>query len=113
MPQAVETTIVCRSPLMRTKALHHVDEDLRQYVVGGMRKRGMRILEGADPVSVNGNGSVRAWTCRLASGEVIDLETDFVFLGTGERPNSGEAKSVLGIRGRADGPSSREQADAN
>ena len=25
-----DTTIVSRSPLMRTKALHHVDEDLRQ-----------------------------------------------------------------------------------
>jgi dihydrolipoamide dehydrogenase len=92
-----QTTIVCRSPLMRTKALHHVDEDLRQYVVGGMRQRGMRILEGADPVSVNGNGSVQSVTVRLASGEVIDLDSDFVFLGTGERPNSGEAQSVLGI----------------
>lgn len=91
------TTIVSRSPLMRTKALHHVDEDLRQYVVGGMRKRGMQILEGAKPVSVNGDGSVRSVTVRLASGELVDLDTDFVFLGTGERPNSAEAKEALGI----------------
>ncbi len=91
------TTIVSRSPLMRTKALHHVDEDLRQYVVGGMRKRGMEILEGAHPISVNGGDSVQSVTVRVASGETVDIETDFVFLGTGELPNTVEAKEVLGI----------------
>jgi pyruvate/2-oxoglutarate dehydrogenase complex dihydrolipoamide dehydrogenase (E3) component len=91
------TTIVSRSPLMRTKALHHVDEDLRQYVVGGMRKRGMEILEGAQPVSVNGGDRVRSVTVALASGEVVDIETDFVFMGTGERPNVAQARQVLGI----------------
>jgi pyruvate/2-oxoglutarate dehydrogenase complex dihydrolipoamide dehydrogenase (E3) component len=92
-----ETTIVSRSPLMRTKSLHHVDEDLRQYVVGGMRKRGMEVLEGAHPVSVNGNGSVESVTVRLASGETVDIETDFVFMGCGELPNTAEAKEKLGI----------------
>ncbi|MFC4941911.1 FAD-dependent oxidoreductase [Pseudonocardia sp. GCM10023141] len=93
-----DTTIVSRSPLMRTKALHHVDEDLRQYVVGGMRKRGMTILEEAVPISVNGtNGTVSSVTVRLASGEQVDLETDFVFLGTGERPNFAQAQEALGI----------------
>ncbi|MGE3287756.1 MAG: FAD-dependent oxidoreductase [Pseudonocardia sp.] len=93
-----DTTIVSRSPLMRTKALHHVDEDLRQYVVGGMRKRGMEILEGAHPVSVNGDGSdaVVSVTVRLASGETVDLETDFVFLGTGERPQLQGTDETLG-----------------
>ncbi|WP_300007035.1 FAD-dependent oxidoreductase [Pseudonocardia sp.] len=92
-----DTTIVSRSQLMRTKALHHVDEDLRQYVVGGMRKRGMEILEGAHPVSVNGDERVRSVTVRLESGEEIDIETDFVFMGTGERPNTAHAQDVLGI----------------
>lgn len=92
-----DTTIVSRSKLMRTKALHHVDEDLRQYVVGGMRKRGMTILEGAHPISVNGDGSVRSVTVRLESGEEVELETDFVFMGTGERPNVAHAQEVLGI----------------
>lgn len=93
-----ETTIVSRSPLMRTKALHHVDEDLRTYVVDGMRKRGMTILEGAHPVSVNGtNGRASSVTVRLESGEEVELETDFVFLGTGERPNVGQAREALGI----------------
>ncbi len=98
-----ETTIVSRSPLMRTKALHHVDEDLRQYVVGGMRKRGMEILEGAHPVSVNGDDRVESVTVRLASGEEIDIPTDFVFMGTGERPNTIEVQEVLGIEVGATG----------
>jgi len=93
-----QTTIVSRSLLMRTKVLHHVDEDLRQYVVEGMRKRGMTILEGATPIRVNGSGgSVSGVTVRLASGEEVDLDTDFVFLATGERPNVDHAQEVLGI----------------
>ena len=93
-----ETTIVSRSQLMRTKSLHHVDEDLRQYVVGGMRKRGMTILEGAHPVSVNGgpDGRVTSVTVRLVTGEQVDLETDFVFLGTGERPQIAQSHEALG-----------------
>ena len=95
-----ETTIVSRSPLMRTRALHHVDEDLRRYVVEGMRKRGMTVLEGAHPVRVNGReGRVRSVTVRLASGEEVDLETDFVFVGTGERPTVAAGAEVLGHRG--------------
>jgi pyruvate/2-oxoglutarate dehydrogenase complex dihydrolipoamide dehydrogenase (E3) component len=93
-----ETTIVSRSQLMRTKSLDHVDEDLRHYVVEGMRKRGMTILEGAHPISVNGTeGRVRSVTVRLETGDVVDLETDFVFLGTGERPSVTEAQETLGI----------------
>lgn len=93
-----DTTIVSRSPLMRTKSLHHVDEGLRRYVVDGMRKRGMTILEEAVPVSVNGrDGTVRSVTVRLADGELAELETDFVFLGTGERPNVAQAQEALGI----------------
>jgi dihydrolipoamide dehydrogenase len=83
---------------MRTKALHHVDEDLRRYVVDGMRQRGMTILEEATPISVKGSdGSVRSVTVRLATGEEVELETDFVFLGTGERPTVEQAQETLGI----------------
>jgi dihydrolipoamide dehydrogenase len=103
-----DTTIVSRSPLMRTKSLHHVDEDLRQYVVGGMRKRGMEILEEARPISVNGDGSVESVTVRLASGEDVDLPTDFVFVAAGELPNTAHAREVLGIEV---GPTGRVVAD--
>lgn len=93
-----DTTIVTRSPLMRTSSLHHVDEDLRHYVVDGMRKRGMLILEGAVPVSVNGERCVQGVTVRLAGGEVVDIETDFVFIATGERPNARHPQQVLGVQ---------------
>ncbi len=93
-----DTTIVSRSQLMRTKALHHVDEDLRQYVVEGMRKRGMTIIDQAVPVSVNGvDGRVSSVTVRLSTGEETTLDTDFVFLGTGERPTVAQAREALGI----------------
>ena len=98
-----ETTMVSRSPVMRSRSLHHVDEDLRRYVVDGMRKRGMTILEGAEPVSVNGDGRVRGVTVRTAAGEVVELETDFVFLGLGERPATAELQRVLGIAVGDDG----------
>jgi 2-oxopropyl-CoM reductase (carboxylating) len=91
------TTIVTRSPLMRTPSLHHVDEDLRQFVVDGMRRRGMTILEGATPVEVVGNGRVAAVDVRLANGTVERLPTDFVFLGTGERACSEPFVASLGV----------------
>jgi len=98
-----ETTMVSRSPVMRSRSLHHVDEDLRHYVVDGMRKRGMTILEGAEPVSVNGDGRVRSVTVRTAAGETVELETDFVFLGLGERPDTAELQRLLGIAVGDDG----------
>jgi dihydrolipoamide dehydrogenase len=93
-----ETTIVSRSQLMRTKSLHHVDEDLRQYVVGGMRLRGMEILEGAHPVRVNGtDGRATSVTVRLADGTETDLPCDMVYMGTGERPSLAGADEILGV----------------
>jgi 2-oxopropyl-CoM reductase (carboxylating) len=92
-----QTTIVSRSPLMRTPSLHHVDEDLRHYVVDGMRKRGIETLEHAEPLAVEGDGKVERVVVRLADGSTRRLETDFVFIGTGERPCSDMAREVLGV----------------
>lgn len=92
-----QTTIVSRSPLMRTASLHHVDEDLRTYVVGNMRKRGMEILEGAEPIEVIGNGKVTGVRVRLADGSEKTIDTDFVFMGTGERPHTKPFVDALGI----------------
>jgi 2-oxopropyl-CoM reductase (carboxylating) len=91
------TTIVSRSPLMRTASLHHVDEDLRTYVVNGMRARGMTILEGAEPLEVVGDDSADGVTVRLADGRVERLEADFVFVGTGEKANSEPFVEALGV----------------
>jgi dihydrolipoamide dehydrogenase len=92
-----ETTIVSRSPVMRTASLHHVDEDLRNYVVDGMRTRGMTILEGAEPVEITGNGRVSGVVVRHADGSLETLPTDFVFMGTGERAKSQPYVDALGV----------------
>lgn len=92
------TTIVARKPLMRTASLHHVDEDLRSYVIDGMRKRGIQIVEGAEPVEIKGDGNVRAVVIRdMRSGAEQTLPCDFVFLATGERPRSDHFQKVLGV----------------
>ncbi len=92
-----QTTILTRSPLMTTKSLHHVDEDVRQYVVKGMRDRGMSILEGAHPIAVVGTERATAVTVRLADGSTVDLPCDMVFIGTGERADSDRYVEVLGV----------------
>jgi pyruvate/2-oxoglutarate dehydrogenase complex dihydrolipoamide dehydrogenase (E3) component len=91
------TTIVSRSPVMRTASLHHVDEDLRTYVVDGMRTRGMTLLEGAEPIEIVGNGRVTGVVVRTAGGTVETLPADFVFMGTGERAVSKPFVDALGV----------------
>jgi 2-oxopropyl-CoM reductase (carboxylating) len=92
-----QTTIVSRSPLMRTANLHHIDEDLRTYVVDGMRMRGVEILEGAETLEVVGNGKATGVRVREADGSERLIDTDFVFLGTGERPDTAQYVDTLGI----------------
>ncbi|MHB1820080.1 MAG: FAD-dependent oxidoreductase, partial [Streptosporangiaceae bacterium] len=84
-----QVTILTRSPLMRTASLHHIDEGMRDYVIAMMRDRGIEIIEGAEPIEVLGNGKVSGVTYRAADGQTRQIDTDFVFVGTGERPNLG------------------------
>ena len=82
---------------MRTKSLHHVDDGLREFVVNGMRTRGMTILEGAQPLEVLGDGRVTGVRVRTADGQERILEAGFVFVGTGERPQSEPFRRALGV----------------
>ena len=82
-----QTTILSRSALMETASLHHVDAGLREYVVAMMADRGIEIVEGAELLEVLGNGKVTGVRYRAPGGEVREIDTDFVFVGTGERPN--------------------------
>jgi len=82
-----KTTILTRSPLMETASLHHVDTGLREYVVSMMADRGIEILVGAEVLEVLGNGHVTGVRYRTPDGRVVDIDTDFVFVGTGERPD--------------------------
>src|SRR5258708_21272009 len=70
---------------MGDASLHHVDEDMRQYVVDGMRKRGMQIIEGVEPLAIRGDERGRA------------KEVVIRALGGGERPKSDHYREVLGV----------------
>lgn len=92
-----QTTILTRSPLMRASSLHHVDEDLRAYVVDGMRLRGIDVVEGCEPLEVLGGEAVTGVRARMADGSERVYETDFVFVGTGERPDTRAYVDALGL----------------
>ena len=104
-----QTTILTRSPLMETASLHHVDAGLREYVVAMMADRGIEIVEGAELLEVLGNGKVTGVRYRTPGGEVREIDTDFVFIGTGERPRpehvraarAGDRRARLRDRGHA------------
>jgi 2-oxopropyl-CoM reductase (carboxylating) len=97
-----QTTILTRSPLMETASLHHVDAGLREYVISMMADRGIEIVEGAEPLEVLGNGRVTGVRYRLPDGQVAETGTDFVFIGTGERPDLSRY-APLGLKTDPDG----------
>ena len=82
-----KTTILTRSPLMQTANLHHVDEGLREYVVAMMADRGIEVVVGAELVEVLGDGRVTGVRYDGPVGRDVDINADFVFIGTGERPD--------------------------
>ncbi len=82
-----KTTILTRSPLMETASLHHVNEGLRDYVVAMMADRGIEILAGTELTEVLGDGRVSGVRYRTPGGEIRQIDTDFLFVGTGERPD--------------------------
>lgn len=91
------TTILTRSPLLSTQSLHHVDADLRRYVVEGMRKRGVEIVEGTTLLEIKGGERVERVIASGPDGEMLEFECDFVFNGTGESPNSELPRQWLGV----------------
>jgi dihydrolipoamide dehydrogenase len=92
-----KTTILTRSPLMETASLHHVDSGLREYVVAMMVDRGIEIVTGAELLEVTGDTHVTGVRYREPGGGEVTIDTDFVFVGTGERPDLG-IYSTLGLK---------------
>jgi len=95
------TTYLSRSPILGTKGLQHVDDDIREFVVRMLKHRGSTIHEGAEPLAILSEGSlgedkVTGVKFRDAQGNEHVVDTDFVFLGTGERALSHQF-DVLGL----------------
>lgn len=105
----IQTTVLTRSPLLRTNSLHHVDEDIRRYLVDGMRKRGMEIIEGALTLEIKGGDRAERVIALGPDGESLEFECDFVFNGTGERANSAMVKQWLDV---ATGPQEQVVVDS-
>lgn len=88
------TIMVVRETLLRIVP----DLETRKYVVDRMQDLGMEIWEGAqiERIEGDGHGRVRAAVVRTRDG-VETINTDFVFHGLGEIPNSEMAHEVLGV----------------
>lgn len=63
----------------------------------------MTIVEGCEILEVLGTERVTGVRARLADGSVTVFETDFVFIGTGERPETRAFVDTLGIEVDAKG----------
>lgn len=88
------TIIAVRSTLLKNLP----DGETRDYVITMMREQGMEIWEGsvATEIESDGAGNVAAVVIDTPDGPKR-VETDFVFHGLGEIPNSEMAASVLGV----------------
>jgi pyruvate/2-oxoglutarate dehydrogenase complex dihydrolipoamide dehydrogenase (E3) component len=91
------TTIVSRSDLLGGSGIHHFDEEIRDYVVAGMRSRGVETVENATLERIEGDGRVERVVVTTPDGASLTLETDFVFNATGEKPNSDGPRQWLGL----------------
>ncbi len=85
--------------LVRSRLLKLIpDGDTRTYVIDRMRDQGMEILEGSELVRVEGDANDRvAKVVATTPDGPLEIETDFVFLGLGETPNSEMAVEALGV----------------
>lgn len=89
------TIMAVRSQLLKNLP----DGESRDYTITMMREQGMEIWEGsvATGLEADATGRVRAITVRTPDGP-RRIETDFVFHGLGEIPNSEMAADVLGVK---------------
>ncbi|MCY4363534.1 MAG: FAD-dependent oxidoreductase [Gammaproteobacteria bacterium] len=89
------TILVVRSTLLKLVP----DSEIRGYLIDRMKEQGMEILEYSNLVRIehNGNGHVQAAIIQTPDGE-RRVETDFIFTGIGDTPNSAEVAQVLGLK---------------
>ena len=91
------TVIVSRSALLTSGGPARMDADLRQFVVDGMRTRGIDVLEHSVATRIVGDGRVQGVEVLTPSGTQF-LEADFVLLGTGEEAVTDSFADALPLR---------------
>ncbi|MFZ4704129.1 MAG: FAD-dependent oxidoreductase, partial [Candidatus Methylumidiphilus sp.] len=79
------------------------DAETRAYLLDRMEEQGMEFWANAELTAIEGDGRVSAVAIRKGGGEIKKVDTDFVFLGLGEQPNSLEAHQTLGVEVDANG----------
>ena len=80
------------------------DGETRDYVITMMKEQGTEVWEGSVVTEVHDDGSGRVKGVTVSTPDGIEyVETDFVFHGLGEVPNSKMAADVLGVKLNDDG----------
>ena len=96
------TTIVSRGALLSTGGPGRMDDDLRRFVVDGMRLRDVGLLEHSTVTRITGEHRVEAVEVTTLDGP-RRIEADFVLLATGEQPNVEPFIDALPVSRDADG----------
>jgi dihydrolipoamide dehydrogenase len=96
------TTIVSRGALLTTGGPGRMDDDLRRFVVGGMRARDVGLLEHSTVSRIVGADRVEAVEVTTPDGP-RRIEADFVLIATGEKPNVESFIDALPVARNADG----------
>jgi dihydrolipoamide dehydrogenase len=97
------TSVVSRSAILTTGGPATMDEDLRAFVVDGMRVRGMDLREHSEVTRIVGDGRVEGVYIRDADGTEELLEADFVLMATGEQPNVESFEGALDLERTTEG----------
>ncbi len=74
------------------------DVESRAYAILMMEEQGMEFLENAELLGIQGDaqGKVKSVSIKTSVG-IINVDTDFVFMGLGEQANSGIIAQKLGL----------------
>lgn len=82
--------------LEKYKSLSKWDWEIRNYIFGDFRRRGIKIFEGVDVKEIKGEGKVKAVIAEV-EGKVVEFPCDAVMLSIGLTPNS-EVGALLGVK---------------
>jgi len=82
--------------LEKYKSLPKWDWEVRNYIFGDFRRRGIKIFEGVDVKEIKGEGKVKAVIAEV-EGKVVEFPCDAVMLSIGLTPNS-EVGALLGVK---------------